>query len=266
METYQKQCEEYFEKTFEVSDKLIQQTKFFEYLEQTIQQKDIQIAKIEHKHDKDIIKLQKNSREGLKILEKKIEFYERNENSKNQIIINLKKEVQILRSESKGVIENISNALGDVKQYHNVHQKLLEKENILIRNIGNEEKKEKNKLRDMLSEFCSDFLKNFDLGISGVSEVSRHLEKQFEALKDVIREMRIFDKIERGMVRKELETAMVALTAVKKIMDQDQKPFGALMEDFRLLYEDFEKEFLRYSSGVEEQYERYKRLCELNRI
>lgn len=83
MMKYQKKCEGYFHKTFEYCEKLMEQTRFLEYLESCIDQKELQLRRKDEEHEGEIISLQKNSKEGLSIIQKKLEYFKRNDASKN---------------------------------------------------------------------------------------------------------------------------------------------------------------------------------------
>jgi len=83
MMKYQKKCEGYFHKTFEYCEKLMEQTRFLEYLENCIDQKELQLRRKDTEHEDEIISLQKNSKEGLSIIQKKLEYFKRNDASKN---------------------------------------------------------------------------------------------------------------------------------------------------------------------------------------
>lgn len=57
MMKYQKKCESYFQKTFDYSEKLLEQTRFLEYLDNTIDQKDLELRKKDNEHEEEIIML-----------------------------------------------------------------------------------------------------------------------------------------------------------------------------------------------------------------
>jgi hypothetical protein len=144
-----------------------------------------------------------------------------------------------------------------------VHQKLLEKENILIRNIGKSEREERSQLKEIMINFCQNFMLNVDTGISDIVDISERIEEQFHRLEHSAKGIKSFDNVERKMIRGELSQAKNAITSIKKILDKDRKPFGAMVNDFKELYQIFEEKFETYADEVEEQAERYARLCEL---
>lgn len=265
LKNYNKTCQNYFQEAFKMGEKLLEQTRYLEYLDNTIQQKDIEIKKIEHKHDEEIVQIQQNSQSALRILEKKLDYYERNQNSKEQMIVNLKKELQNVRIESSRLIDNVRNSLGDIKEFHKLHRKILDRENLLIRNMGNTEKNERTTLKDLIQNFTAQFLENIDTGIQDIIVVSEKIGNQFSGLQEIVKGIKGFEKFEREVIKEELGNAKKALSGVKKILNKDQRPFGVILKSFKELCQDCEDIFEKYRGEVEEQVKRYHELIELKR-
>lgn len=260
LQNYNKTCQNYFEQTFKIGEKLLEQTRFLEYLDNTIEQKEIEMKKREQKHDEEIVQIQRNSKAGLRILERKLEYMERAQNSKEQMIVNLKKEIQNMRIESSSIIDRVRDSLNDIGDYQKLHKKLLERENILIRNIGTSEKHDREKLKDMILHFSSKFLENIDTGIHGIMKVSDQIGKQFKGLEGIMRGIKGFEKYERQVIKNELGNAKNALGCIKRILDKDRKPFGVIVRNLKDLCEDYDELFEKFKVEIEQQATRYNEL------
>lgn len=188
----------------------------------------------------------------MQILHKKIDYYKRNDISKNQIILNLKKELENLRDRSEDMIVKVTQNLTGIKGYLQGHEQLLNKENALIRDISTNEVEDKMKIKLKMQDFCNMFMENIDSGITEIMKVSETIQSQFSKLTNLAKEIKSFDSVERQMIRAELMTAKNALKSVKMILDEDRKPFSILSKDLMDIYEEYRSKFELYDREIEE--------------
>ena len=150
------------------------------------------------------------------------------------------------------MIDNVNSNLTKIKGYLDEHEKLLNKENTLLRDIGYTEEQEKNRLKTQLQEFSKKFLEHVDSGISEIVEVSETIQEQFSQLSKLANEIRSFDRVERQMIRGELITAKNALKGVKFILDEDRHPFSSLVKDLDAIYSEYKTKFEHYGEEIRE--------------
>ena len=148
------------------------------------------------------------------------------------------------------MIDNVNSNLTKIKGYLDEHEKLLHKENTLLRDIGYAEEQEKNRLKGQLQEFSKKFLEHVDSGISEIVEVSDTIQEQFANLSKLANEIKSFDRVERQMIRGELITAKNALKGVKLILDEDRQPFSSLVKDLDIIYSDYKSKFEHYCQEI----------------
>lgn len=261
LEKYHLSFKEHLRKVLELGSQVLNKSKFVEFLQDKIDKKEIEIRKIQYNHDSELVQFQKNSLEGVRLLERKIINYEKRDMQSREIVKNMRKELRSAKEGESQLLQSINSQIGSLLSHQNTQAKRLENENQLLFPFYQYPEEHK-KLRGIMEEFVRDLRYDFENNSSEIKQSFEAVSKQLESTIAVEHNLRELNKKERKIVKDELNSATTIIKSVKEALKKDKIPFSSLLKDLTVIREDFEALLNSNMGELKDQIARYKKLAD----
>lgn len=264
MRRYLDRFENAFTDSVMLAKNIVENNKCITYLKAMVKKAEEKARNVEREANEDMALLRINAKKQLAVMESRVEKLMKTEQSNMLEIVELKKELDSVKSESESIIQNISKNIKDISSYHQMHAQLLAAENNIVRNGIKEDDEKSNIFNDFLKTFSSELRKALINLINDLKETKESIEEQGKSFQALTHNIKVVDQQERAIIKQELDNFKRSLINVKNLLASDDEAIRETIVDLKSLVDEISRSTNRIAQTFEKQVNRFIELNKLN--
>lgn len=242
---------------------IVENNKCITYLRTCLRQGEERIVLRDRECKEDMSLLKTNHKRQAALLEDRIIKLNMQSERERNFILDLKKEMDMLKAENEGVIANIHKGMKDIATYHQMHSTLLGAENQMLRQDVKDDEKSATVFYEFIKNVSSDTITAVNRLVADLKSTSRYIGEQTTNLETIIKNLRVIDHVERDLVRNEVDNFRKAVMNVRSMILADPINAKETIVELKL----FIDQLGRNTDDIAQNFERQvNRFVELNKV
>lgn len=263
MKRYLDRFETCFTESIMLAKSIVENNKCITYLKNMVRDGEEKIRRVETSVNEDMALLKINNKRQLSIYELKVDKLEKKEKLDIAAIVDLKKELEIVKNENEGVIANLHKGLKDITAYQQMHAQLLSSENSVIKDGIRDDQKSASSFSDFLRTVGNELKQNLNGLIGELKTMKSTIAEQSGTISSVLQNIKSVDHQERSIFKQEMENFKKSLFNVRNLILGDQQAVQDTIIDLKLFIDQLGRNTDSIAQDFEKQVNRF---IELNKI
>lgn len=236
------------------------------FLNDKVLKNELEFRKNSYKNDMELVEVQNDNFESIKLLEGKVSHLERKDNSNSHLIGNLRQEIDLLDITNQSVYEAMSTDLKELTQIQG-DKSLRDKEEIKVLawiNSHNRDSAAFQQLRDGLQAFMKQFREEILTKDKIKMDAVIKIRQMLEGNEDSTQKVHNMWKKHNELSTEELHVSRNILRTVRETILKDKKPFTLLLEDLKEFSYNHQETFGYILDELQAKIKRYSSMIEVN--
>ena len=242
---------------------IVENNKCITYLKNMVRVSEEKMKKVEQESNEDMILLKINNKRQLGLYEMKMEKLEKKERLDMGLIVDLKKELEIVKGENESVIASLHKGLKDISSYQQMHAQLLASENNVIREGMKEDQANQVVYADYLRKAGNDLRNSFGSLIEELRTLKQDFSEKSRVVTTTMQGIKTVDQHERLVFRQEMDTFKKSLVSVRNLILADHETFQDVVVELKMYIDQLGRNTDSLAQSFEKQVNRF---IELNKI
>jgi hypothetical protein len=252
MKRYMDRFESCFTESVMLAKSIVENNKCITYLKNLVRQCEENTKRVELEANEDMALLKLNSKRQISVYETRIEKMLKKEQIDMMSIVDLKKELEVVKGEAEIIVNGVNKGIKDVAAYLQMHATILSGENNLIKGGNREDERTGNAFIDVVRSVGSEIRAAMGGLIGELRGVKNAIADEAAQLNMVAHSLKGVDYQERAVIKQEIDNFKRSLLNIKTLILSDHQPIKDTIVQLRL----FVDQLGRNTDSIAQEFER----------
>lgn len=252
MKRYMDRFESCFTESVMLAKSIVENNKCITYLKNLVKQTEEQAKKVEVDANEDMALLKLNSKRHIAVYETRIEKMLKKEQIDMMSIVDLKKELEVVKAEAEAIVSGVNKGIKDVAAYLQMHATILSGENSVIKGGNREDERVATLFSETVKTVGQEIRGSLANLIGELRGVRNSIADEGTQLNMVAQTLKAVDYQERAIIKQEMENFKRSLFNIKNLILGDNQSIKDTIVQLRL----FVDQLGRNTDSIAQEFER----------